>query len=177
MHIWLIANANRWIVFLFVCFFILDSSPPTSYLNTPKSSQAGGTCCQLTCECLETQCRSTLRTLLVAARRMMNSLSQVFSVVLKPKHRRERYVIRGIAFRQLGHPPTSVCSAYPGSCCARLPLWRWRTPRPETWWPESCPLRVRRSQDNGKAALRLPRKRTTHRRHAWWVCLVPPVCL
>lgn len=41
----------------------------------------------LTCECLETQCRSTLRTLLVAARRMMNSLSQVFSVVVKPKQR------------------------------------------------------------------------------------------
>lgn len=38
----------------------------------------------LTCECLETQCRSTFRTLLVAALRMMNSLSQAFSELLKP---------------------------------------------------------------------------------------------
>lgn len=39
--------------------------------------------CRQTCECLETQCRSTLRTLLVAARRMMKSLSQVLSEFVK----------------------------------------------------------------------------------------------
>lgn len=36
-----------------------------------------------TCECLETQWRRTFRTLLVAARRIMNSLSQVRSELLK----------------------------------------------------------------------------------------------
>lgn len=39
--------------------------------------------CGQTCECLDTQWRSTLRTLLVAARRMMKSLSQVLSEFVK----------------------------------------------------------------------------------------------
>lgn len=41
--------------------------------------------CGLTWECLETQCRSTLSTRLVAALRMMNSLSQAFSELLNPR--------------------------------------------------------------------------------------------
>lgn len=58
--------------------------------------------CRLTCECLETQWRSTLRTLFVAARRMMNSLSQVLSELVntggciktkKEKQSQREYVI------------------------------------------------------------------------------------
>lgn len=45
-----------------------------------------------TWECLETQCRSTLRTLLVAALRMMNSLSHVLSELLNPE--RKETIIR-----------------------------------------------------------------------------------
>lgn len=50
--------------------------PMTPIFSSPFMSKS--------CECLETQCRSTLRTLLVAALRMMNSLSQDFSELLNP---------------------------------------------------------------------------------------------
>lgn len=85
---WLINDLQM----LIVGSLILDSSHiPEIHFLWPTVWLADLLTCRLTCECLETQCRSTLRTLLVAARRMMNSLSQVFSVVLKPKQRRERH--------------------------------------------------------------------------------------
>lgn len=48
-----------------------------------------------TCECLETQCRRTLRTRLVAALRMMNSLSHVRSELLNPAQKQTHTGVNG----------------------------------------------------------------------------------
>lgn len=99
-------------------------------------------CYRLTCECLETQCRSTFRTLLVAALRMMNSLSQVFSAELKPRPRGERHCRKDISTQWAVYlqPPTlwavpTLGAAVSSCCCGDGERWgrRHGGPRVLAW--------------------------------------------